>query len=122
MVKPQKTQWFTIDVCGRDVTVNLYQKLSGCYGEHRPDKGEVAIKWVECNGIVYDTLLHEVLVHAIFEGSGLREELKKTLGMTDEKWMEIEEKIAHTWTPCALATMKRAGWLCLPCIPEKEKP
>ncbi len=116
-----KQLWFKAPLGGRTLRFVIYDEMDD-YGEHKPDEDEVAIRRVESVEAMEDTALHEWLVHSIWENSGLRENVKRKHRFSAEQVLELEEDIAHVWSPWALATLKLSGVLKLPPIPPKDSP
>lgn len=115
-----KKLWFTAPLAGRTLRFVIYDELND-YGEHKPDEDEIAIRRLDSEDAMRETALHEWLVHAILDTSGLRENLKRKLRLSDEQWMELEEDIAHVWSPHAHATLTGCGALSLYPIPPKDE-
>lgn len=123
--KKKPVTWCRPSVCGMSYEVVIANTSNSPWFEDKAP--EEAVTHNEASTIAVrddisdsrkeDCLIHEVLIHAIMEASGIGGVLKKKYAFKDKDWDDFEEDLARLYTPALLSTLKVNGWIKLPEIP-----
>lgn len=126
--------WCRPVICGQQYQVLIGNKDNCPDLSHDPVTGatdEACTAWETStisvredlgDGRKEDCLIHEVLVHAVIEASGMGRILADKHKLSSEQWEALEEDLALLWSPAVLATLKANGWLKLPKVPKRRAP
>ena len=128
--KKNPVTWCRPSVCGQVYDVVIANPSNSPWFEDE-DLPEEAITHTEATTIAVrdtisdsrkeDCLIHEVVIHAIMEASGIGRILKEKYAFKDKEWDDFEEDLARLYSPAILSTLKTNGWLKLPKIPVRGR-
>lgn len=121
--KKKPVLWCKPIVCGQtyDVLIGNKDNCPWFDGDE-----EASIHWETTTIVVRDDLsdsrkedclMHEVVIHAIMEASGIKTILKEKFQFTEKDWDRFEENLATLYAPAILSTLKANGWIKIPKIP-----